>query len=57
MTGAELRTMRKAKRYTQQQLADAIGVSRKHVCATEGGPSVPRTMELAARYILETANL
>lgn len=35
--GEKLRTLRKNKRYSQTQLADKIGVSRKHISDIEAG--------------------
>lgn len=35
--GGKLRTLRKNKKYSQAQLADRIGVSRKHISDIEAG--------------------
>lgn len=35
--GVKLRLLRKGKRYSQQQLAETIGVSRKHISDIEAG--------------------
>jgi transcriptional regulator with XRE-family HTH domain len=35
--GEKLRALRKQKRYSQAQLAERIGVSRKHMCDIEAG--------------------
>ncbi|MDA9564094.1 helix-turn-helix domain-containing protein [Flavobacteriales bacterium] len=35
--GLKIRLLRKSKRYSQQQLADKVGVSRKHISDIEAG--------------------
>lgn len=35
--GARIRVLRKNKKYNQQQLADKVGVSRKHISDIEAG--------------------
>ena len=46
--GEFLATQRKAKGYTQQQVADMIGVSNKTLSAWEQGRSYPDIMTLPA---------
>lgn len=35
--GKKLRVLRKGKKYSQQELADIVGVSRKHIVDIEAG--------------------
>jgi DNA-binding XRE family transcriptional regulator len=53
MQGDELKTIRVELGLTQQQFADAIGMSRKAVNVMEGGAPIERRTELAARYLAE----
>lgn len=60
MTGAELRDLRSRLGLSQDQLAQALGVSRSQVVNWEQGRDrhtgrpapVPRAIELAVRYLL-----
>lgn len=52
MQPEELKALRASVGLTQQQLADALGMSRKMIVEMEGGKSpIERRTELAARYI------
>ncbi len=53
MTGAQIRTAREARGWTQLQLAEAIGVAFETVCRWEQGKlGLRRTSEVALRAVL-----
>ena len=45
--GRNIANYRKLKRLTQQELAEAIGMSRGHIVAIEKGRRIPRIKTLA----------
>jgi transcriptional regulator with XRE-family HTH domain len=53
MTSAQLREWLKVNRRTQQQLADDLGVHVRTVVRWIGGGEIPRTADLAMRYLAE----
>ena len=58
--GNNLRALREARGWTQAQLADAIGVSRKTINTVENGVFVPSTviaLKLAAAMELRVEDL
>lgn len=55
MTGTEYRALRIDRlRLTQDGLALALDISRRKVVMLEAASEVPRTDEMALRYLVET---
>ena len=52
MNPAELKAARKALGYSQERLAEALGLTRRQIIRLEGGEQgISRAIELALRYL------